>query len=117
MFKDAGEREREDAGATIAEVGRARRIEREEKRGFVGEERDDAEDGEEESLRVSDAGEAHLENAASDRASRGGDRETQRDIIDARVEERGGNGEEDGRRGVSVSPEREENDGTGGGKV
>jgi hypothetical protein len=32
MFKDAGEREREDAGATIAEVSRARRIEREEKR-------------------------------------------------------------------------------------
>ena len=36
----------------------------------------DAEDGEEESLCVSDAGEAHLEDAASDRAPRGGDRET-----------------------------------------
>ena len=75
--EDAGEREREDAGATVAEIGRhARRIEREEERGFVGEERDDAEDGEEESLCVSDAGEAHLEDAASDRAPRGGDRET-----------------------------------------
>jgi len=79
MFKDAGERERErkDAGATIAEVGRAaRRIEREDARGFVGEERDDAEGGEDESLCVADAGETHLEDAASDRASRGSDRET-----------------------------------------